>query len=71
MFGLFKKSPQKPPDRFPPVPDWQPQERQPLERLDMHPLAMDDGNILVRYNHDMASIVLEDMSSSIGARSMP
>lgn len=28
--------------------------------LDMHPLAMDDGNILVRYNHDMVSIVLEE-----------
>ena len=27
---------------------------------DMHPLHMDDGNILIRYNHDMVSIVLED-----------
>ena len=28
--------------------------------LDMNPMPMDDGNILVGYNHDMASIVLED-----------
>ncbi|XLZ71792.1 hypothetical protein ABT364_07430 [Massilia sp. SR12] len=25
---------------------------------DMHPLNMDDGNVLVRYNHDVASVVL-------------
>lgn len=25
---------------------------------DMHPLNMDDGNVLVRYNHDVANVVL-------------
>ena len=110
MYGLFqkKKPPQKPPKRFPPVPDWQPTIAQPLEQvierfrhytdqkcdfavfangtvvilpdglsdteaeghakdalhkvfhahLDMYPLNMNDGNILVRYNHDVANVVL-------------
>ena len=28
---------------------------------DMHPMAMDDGNMLVRYSHGAANIVLEDV----------
>jgi hypothetical protein len=111
VFGLFKKKAQRePPKRFPPVPAWQPTERQPIDRLiermkyytdgkrdfavfengtiailpdqlddsgatshamsalhavfhahpDMRPLPMDDGNSLVRYNHDVVSVVLED-----------
>jgi len=32
MYGFFQKKepPQKPPKRFPPVPDWQPTVAQPL-----------------------------------------
>ena len=35
MFGLFKKKepPKEPPNRFPPVPDWQPSIVQPLELI--------------------------------------
>lgn len=29
----------------------------------MHPLSMDDGNILVRYNHDVLTVVLENVAS--------
>ncbi len=29
---------------------------------DMHPLTMDDGNILVRYNHDALNVVLTDVT---------
>ncbi|MFM2398350.1 MAG: hypothetical protein RL341_507 [Pseudomonadota bacterium] len=28
---------------------------------DMHPLNMDDGNILVRYNHDVVNVVLSEV----------
>jgi hypothetical protein len=31
---------------------------------DMHPLNMDDGNILVRYNHDVLTVVLESVASN-------
>lgn len=31
---------------------------------DMHPLNMDDGNILVRYNHDVASVALASVVQS-------
>lgn len=31
---------------------------------DMHPLNMDDGNILVRYNHDLATVVLNEVAVS-------
>lgn len=114
MFGLFKKK-QAPPEasgQFPPVPDWQPEIAQPLERIverfrfysngsrdfavfghgtvvilpdglgdaeaekhakqalhnvfhahpDMHPRYMKDGNILVQYKHDVASLVLSDIA---------
>ncbi len=113
MFGLFKKKepPSKPPERFPPVPDWQPKFGQPIEKIvdrvrhysngtrdfavfengtvsilpddlsdqeasahalealhkvfhahvDMKPLPMKDGNFLVHYNHDVASVVLEEV----------
>jgi hypothetical protein len=30
---------------------------------DMHPLQMNDGNILVRYNHDVVNIVLDEVSA--------
>jgi hypothetical protein len=30
---------------------------------DMHPLNMDDGNIVVRYNHDVLTVVLQDVVS--------
>ncbi len=30
---------------------------------DMHPLNMDDGNILVRYNHDILNVVLSDFAA--------
>ena len=30
----------------------------------MHPLNMDDGNILVRYNHDLATVVLNEVAVS-------
>jgi hypothetical protein len=35
LFGLFKKNPppSEPPKQFPPVPDWKPEIRQPLDRL--------------------------------------
>jgi hypothetical protein len=35
VFGLFKKKPPppEPPKRFPPVPDWQPDAAQPLDRI--------------------------------------
>lgn len=35
MFGLFKKKepPQEPPKQFPPVPEWKPAIRQPIEKL--------------------------------------
>ena len=105
MFGLFKRK------RFPPVPDWRPAIRQPLDVIvdrmkyytdgkkdmavfkhgtcvvlegdlsdrrakafakevlakifnfhaDMRPTNMDDGNILVRYNHPAANVVLGDI----------
>ncbi|MGW8392891.1 hypothetical protein [Pseudoduganella sp. HUAS MS19] len=31
---------------------------------DMHPLNMDDGNVLVRYNHDVANVVLASVVQS-------
>jgi hypothetical protein len=114
MFGLFNKQPLPPerPKRFPPVPDWQPEIVQPLERIverfrfytngardfvvfahgtvailpsglsdaqatqhamqalhqvfhahpDMNPMPMKDGNILIQYNHDVASLVLSDVA---------
>lgn len=31
---------------------------------DMHPLNMDDGNVLVRYNHDVANVVLAPVVQS-------
>ena len=114
MFDIFKKKepPSEPPKRFPPVPDWKPEIRQPLERIserirfytngsrdfaifghgtvavlpnglddteaeeharqslhkvfhahpDMKPLNMKDGNILIQYNHDVASLVLSDIA---------
>ena len=31
---------------------------------DMHPTAMDDGNILVRYNHPAANVVLRDVAEA-------
>lgn len=30
---------------------------------DMHPLNMDDGNILVRYNHNVLNVVLSEFAS--------
>jgi hypothetical protein len=30
----------------------------------MHPLNMDDGNVLVRYNHDVANVVLASVVKS-------
>ena len=114
MFDIFKKKepPSEPPKQFPPVPDWKPEIRQPLERIserirfytngsrdfavfdygtvailpnglgdteaekhamqslhkvfhahpDMKPLKMKDGNILIQYNHDVASLVLSDIA---------
>ena len=114
MFGLFKKAPPPPPEppkRFPPVPDWQPSVKLPLDRIaerirfytngsrdfalfsngtatilssgltddeaeqhalkalhgvfhahpDFNPMNMKDGNVLVQYNHDVASVVLADV----------
>lgn len=107
MIDLFKKK-----KKFPPVPDWQPSIRQPLERIidrlryytdskrdfavfengtcailpdglteqeaqdvakdivtkifhfhpDMNPRNMDDGNVLVQYNHPAVNIVLNDIA---------
>ncbi|UZE24723.1 hypothetical protein LOY67_04720 [Pseudomonas sp. B21-056] len=31
---------------------------------DMHPLAMKDGNILVRYNHDVLNVVLSEVTTA-------
>ena len=112
MFGLFKKN--EPPGQFPPVPDWRPSVKQPLDKLidrlkyytngtrdiavfengtcvvlennlsdkdaetyakdvlakifhfhpDMNPTNMDDGNILVRYNHPALNIVLSDFAQA-------
>ncbi len=113
MFGLFKKNqpPPEPPRQFPPVPDWKPEIRQPLDSIterirfytndsrdfavfgygtvaitenglsdteaerhekqslnnvfhahpDMNPMNMKDGNILIQYNHDVASLGLCDI----------
>jgi hypothetical protein len=114
LFDFFKKSQPsaESPGRFPPVPDWKPAVRQPLERIverirfytnnsrdfavfgygtiailpddlsdaaserhakeslhkvfhahpDMNPLNMKDGNILVQYQYDVASLVLSDIA---------
>jgi hypothetical protein len=113
LFDIFKKKQQtsEPPRLFPPVPNWKPEIKQPIERIverigfytnaardfavfengtvamlpddlsdsdaeqyalqalhkvfhahpDMNPLNMKDGNVLVRYNHDVASLVLADV----------
>lgn len=113
MFGLFKKREElkEPPNRFPPVPDWQPTIVQSLDLIadrvkhytdgerdfavfthgtvvilpsglsddqaishaeqslrkvfnahpDMHPMNMQDGNVLVRYNHDAINVVLNEV----------
>ena len=110
MFGLFKKK--EPPKGFPPVPDWRPSVKQPLDKIierlkhytngtrdiavfengtcvvledglcdedaeayakaalskifnfhpDMNPTNMDDGNILVRYNHPAVNVVLSQFA---------
>ena len=123
MFGLFKKAPpppppaqqpppSEPPRQFPPIPEWKPTLRQPVDRIvdrmryytdgktdfavlthgtcvvlpdglsddqaaqfadevlrrifnahpDMNPVEMDDGNVLVRYNHPAANVVLSDFA---------
>jgi hypothetical protein len=112
MFGLFKKKSPPPPERFPPVPDWQPAIKQPLDQIierlrfytngkqdmaffthgtvvllpdglsdveaeaaakdvlskifnqhpDMNPTTMQDGNILVRYNHPAVNLVLDSVA---------
>ncbi len=114
MSGPFEKTQEPPqsPKQFPPVPDWKPELRQPIERIverlrfytdckrdfavfgygtvailpndlsdveaekhanralhdvyfahpDMNPLNMKDGNILVQYRHDVASLVLHDVA---------
>jgi hypothetical protein len=38
---------------------------------DMNPTNMDDGNILVRYNHPAVNIVLSDFPKSIGQKLIP
>jgi hypothetical protein len=115
LFELFKRkqTPSESLRQFPPVPDWKPEIRQPLDRIserirfytngsrdfavfgygtvailpsglsnaeaekhakeslykvfhahpDMNPLNMKDGNILIQYNHDVASLVLSDIAS--------
>lgn len=35
---------------------------------DMNPTPMDDGNILVRYNHPAFNVVLEDVAQLIGQK---
>ena len=112
MFDLFKKKSKEP--QFPPVPDWRPTIKQPLDRLierlcyytdnqrdfavfengtcailpdgltepeaeakareilnsiftfhpDMNPIDMDDGNIVVQYNHPALNIVLADIAQA-------
>ena len=116
MFGLFKKKPppERPPERFPPVPDWKPAIVQPLDLIvervrhytngsrdfalftngtvavlppgldenrakihakgalqrvfhahpDMNPMNMKDGNVLVQYNHDVATVVLSEVTEA-------
>jgi hypothetical protein len=117
VFGLFKKKPpppERPPERFPPVPDWKPNIIQPLDLIvervrhytngtrdfavftngtvavlptgldenrakvhakealqrvfhahpDMNPLNMKDGNVLVQYNHDVATVVLSEITEA-------
>ena len=112
MFDFFKKKKAK--SQFPPVPQWRPTIRQPLEQIidrliyytdrrcdfavftfgtcvilpdgasddeattiakevlskifnyhpDMNPRNMDDGNILVQYNHPAVNVVLSDFVQS-------
>lgn len=116
MFGLFKKKrpPERPPERFPPVPDWKPNIVQPLDMIiervrhytsgsrdfavftngtvavlpadlddaaatmhakealrrvfhahpDMNPMNMKDGNVLVQYNHGVATVVLFEVTEA-------
>ena len=108
VFEFFKKKP-----KSPPVPDWKPSIKQPIDRIvdrmvyytdrkrdlavfengtcvilppglddagadafakevlskifnyhpDMNPTPMDDGNILVRYNHPAVNVVLSDIAT--------
>lgn len=112
MFDLFKKKRKEP--QFPPVPDWRPTIKQPIDRLierlcyytdnkkdfavfengtcvllpdgltepeaertakeilnniftyhpDMNPVNMDDGNIVVQYNHPALNIVLDEIAQN-------
>lgn len=109
MFDFLKK--EQPPMQLPPVPDWKPTIRQPLDKIierlsyytdskhdfavfeygtcvvlpnglpeaqavttakdvlskilhyhpDMNPTNMDDGNVLVQYNHPAVNIVLNEV----------
>lgn len=114
MFGIFKKNAplSRPPERFPPAPDWRPDMALPLDKMverlrfytngkcdlavfthgtsvilpddlsdedagayamdvlskiyhyhpDMNPTPMKGGDVLVRYNHPAANLVLDEVA---------
>ena len=72
MFGLFGKK--VPPKRFPPVPDWRPTIRQPLERIvDRMRYYTNDKRDLVFFEHGTCVLLddgLSDGDATIAAKAV-